>query len=99
MLPGGKKRKGVSFPPRAGGNVRIFVFYNNKQTNKQTNKTSLQTLRSVLPTSRVGPKTGSAPGQFLGFYVISRYVISRYVISRYGVAMVSRLLKIIGLFA
>jgi len=31
--------QGFYFEPRAGGEVRIFGVYNNKQTNKQTNKT------------------------------------------------------------
>jgi len=30
--------QGVHFEPKAGGEVRIFGFYNNKQTNKKTNK-------------------------------------------------------------
>ena len=34
--------QGVYFPPRAGGEARIFGFYNNKQTNKKTKKQTTQ---------------------------------------------------------
>jgi len=40
---GGYTPKGLlqtNFEPRAGGEVRIFRFYSNKQTNEQTNITT-----------------------------------------------------------